>query len=348
MLSLLSTAAEILFSNLENITFGAWLTFVVAVLIRCTISIDRWSSQQLACKDITLPRQLGPIYALRNAHKLNPFEVLLLSLAFYVSGALLLVHGVDSPHEKMTVAVCQLLSSLLCFFYAGSNYVEGLRRLHEAFQLGDLSVEQRYLMKTSWPPGKDAPASVIAAYMANETSTSPLLNLPGELRNIIYRYALLDDNPVPVTTQGYNRSSLLGTCRRIRRETFTLFYEESIFLVRTVDYNRDNLYAWKTLLRSGIVCPTSLKWMTMCSNRTPDWANVLTWARRRHEDRWMHPMRSPEALKAAGNRDKTKFALGAMFQMVAAMRDQPWPLVERTLVQMRPMLEAIDARWGQD
>lgn len=62
----------------------------------------------------------------------------------------------------------------------------------------------------------------------------------------------------------------------------------------------------------------------------------------------MHPMRSPEALKAAGNRDKTKFALGGMFQMVAAMRDQPWPLVERTLVQMRPMLETIDARWGQD
>lgn len=346
MLSMLDAVAWVLFSDLENITLGAWLTYIVAVLVR--YSIDWWVSRKSACKDITLPRLSSPIYALRNVHKLNAFEVLLLSLAFYVSGALLLVHATDYASGNIVVAVCQLLGSLLCFWYAVSNYVEGLRRLHKAFQLEYLSVEQQYLVRTSWPPGKDAPGYIIAAYKANENSTSPLLNLPGELRNMIYRYALLDENPIPVTMQGYDRSSLLGTCRRIRRETFNLFYEESSFLVRTVDYNSDNLYAWKTLLRSGIVCPMSLRWGATRSNRTPNWANVVIWARRCHEDRWMHPMRGPQALKAAGSRDKTKFALGSIFQMVAAMRNQPWPLVERTLVQMRPMLEAIDARWGQD
>ncbi|KAI7362801.1 hypothetical protein KC336_g21649, partial [Hortaea werneckii] len=59
--------------------------------------------------------------------------------------------------------------------------------------------------------------------------TCRFLQLPGELRNQIYRYALVSDKAIEITPTGPGEPPLLSTCVTIRRETKGIYYPENNF-----------------------------------------------------------------------------------------------------------------------
>lgn len=70
-----------------------------------------------------------------------------------------------------------------------------------------------------------------------ESSDCHLLNLPGELRNRIYRYVILDDDEIEVTSKGPGEPALLRTCTEIRQESIGLYYCENEFDLRIEHWN---------------------------------------------------------------------------------------------------------------
>ena len=64
-------------------------------------------------------------------------------------------------------------------------------------------------------------------------STSSLMKLPAELRNQIYRYAIVQNESINVTRVDTPKEpALLATCKLIRKETLTMFYHENKFHYR--------------------------------------------------------------------------------------------------------------------
>lgn len=75
---------------------------------------------------------------------------------------------------------------------------------------------------------------VSSVNLAMMEQRSPLMKLPRELRNMIWRFAVTDDNPIDVTTfTKPNERALMATCKQIRNESQETFYKENTFYTLT-------------------------------------------------------------------------------------------------------------------
>lgn len=76
------------------------------------------------------------------------------------------------------------------------------------------------------------PSPVRRRDTASLATTSRLLKLPAELRNQIYHFALVEDEPVRVSDPRLHRRrepSLLSVCRQIRDESTEIYYGANNF-----------------------------------------------------------------------------------------------------------------------
>lgn len=76
-----------------------------------------------------------------------------------------------------------------------------------------------------------------------------LLQLPGELRNRIYRYALVTDDDIDVTSTGPGEPALLLSSKDIRQESLLIYYRENHFNMRVPDWNGTALVPFMKQLR---------------------------------------------------------------------------------------------------
>ena len=81
-----------------------------------------------------------------------------------------------------------------------------------------------------------AAARLLAAAMNLKPATLPptdtycaLLELPAEMRNRIYQYALIDSDCVTLTHENCTQPALLRTCRQTRTEASGIFYSANKF-----------------------------------------------------------------------------------------------------------------------
>ena len=104
-----------------------------------------------------------------------------------------------------------------------------------------------------------------------------LFNLPPELRNRIYRYAIVEDDELILTPRGPSEPTLLRTCRSIRDEACSIYYGENKFLLRIENWNgvafqdflqQHTLYAPKSKLRVPYNMGFLLKGV-------PNWDNMV-------------------------------------------------------------------------
>jgi hypothetical protein len=102
-------------------------------------------------------------------------------------------------------------------------------------------------------------------------ASCPLLNMPPELRNDIYRYALL--GPEFIVSNSFAEPSLLRTCKQIRTESLKLFYLETSFKFDIVDWNCRSLLHFKQQTRKlGLYFGVYMK-----LHGSPNWANLTHW-----------------------------------------------------------------------
>lgn len=217
-----------------------------------------------------------------------------------------------------------------------------------------------------------------ATAKAPPTPTPRLLSLPGELRNQIYRLALVDhDQPPLLTAAGMLEPGLLSVCKQaspfssgtqcglalankrsqVRKESGPIFYRENDFEVTSVDFESEAF----CFLTSKSRClykefGRQARWRTcrVLGPRNPNWSNLLAWMHSYHRGRthvgsqtftnMAGAVANPNGFVPRGN---VAFSIVfAMFSVVEAMKDKPWDRVKPILMNHREAMVALDPLWG--
>jgi hypothetical protein len=83
-------------------------------------------------------------------------------------------------------------------------------------------------------PNHKVDATIATKRMANSTN-SPLLQLPAEVRNIIYGYAFATNEALEITFKNINyQTRLLRVCHQIRQEARPIFYSVASLFIANI------------------------------------------------------------------------------------------------------------------
>ncbi|CAK4027028.1 Hypothetical predicted protein [Lecanosticta acicola] len=185
----------------------------------------------------------------------------------------------------------------------------------------------------------------------------PLLELPAELRDRIYRFVLPAHRKITVTASGFDIEGLVNTCSQIRGETLCIFYGEGLFQIQVPNWNSDALSSFtrhildpQTLLGRLSDSNASVRYtVDFYTQRvlTPNWKNLLEWTRRVHQGAITRPGTSSEASARRGD-SSIVTTVFAMMCTACELRDQPWSLAEQVSTHYRAILASLDGRWMID
>ncbi|KAK5694957.1 hypothetical protein LTR17_024748 [Elasticomyces elasticus] len=183
---------------------------------------------------------------------------------------------------------------------------------------------------------------------ASTSSGSRLLDIAPELRNHIYRMAIIHNQPIVVSTQGYNIPPLLSVCKQIRHEAESIFYYENAFETELSDYNIDLHRKFMEHLKDlGLqkkkinASPKSISWM-------PHWPNMIHWLALYHRYDVDDKLNAIPDAQAAG-KNPYPVTIGALFEIVdTAFSLLPWVLVKLLVLPLRAVLISIDPKRADD
>lgn len=169
---------------------------------------------------------------------------------------------------------------------------------------------------------------------------SPLLDLPPELRNEIYRYTLHASDWLVVDGRMPEEPGLLSACRQIRTEASPIYYFENWFHIWINDYNGE--VTWLLRKKWWVYKRPLLFRVEMQAFAKPNWPNLTKWLKEYH-GAWYLGFAADGQVWAA-----VQHVLHGWFLMVKEARDLPWETVERLILCQRKALVALDERWGLD
>ena len=124
--------------------------------------------------------------------------------------------------------------------------------------------------------------------LPSSVTESLLFKLPPELRNEIYRYAIISNRDLPVTkSHGIPDSALLSVSKLVRFEAYEIFYRENVFTYIAHDYDPATLIlGYRKLSGRAPFSSVRLKhYVTShihCSG-TRCWKNLVTWFHLAHQ-----------------------------------------------------------------
>ena len=106
-----------------------------------------------------------------------------------------------------------------------------------------------------------------------ESNTCRILALPAELRNEIYRYAIIEDGQIEVTLEGPGEPELLRTCGEIRQEAITIYYTENHFVLQIEDWDGAPLLPFMPHYKRNVTgCPPNIGFDLEVP---PNWDNMV-------------------------------------------------------------------------
>ncbi|SMQ55869.1 unnamed protein product [Zymoseptoria tritici ST99CH_3D7] len=173
------------------------------------------------------------------------------------------------------------------------------------------------------------------------TQNSPLLNLPPELRTLIYELVVTSENHrVTVNETGYHRPPLLQTCREARADALKLFYNSNKFIISVRSYSTSTLWKFCCSVKITGVRLTGLLWR-VAVDRVPSWRNLVKWLEWNHVNR--HEFRPPHRPEC---KNPEKNIVQALFDMVQDLKGAEYEQVYTAIWRLRPALISLDARWA--
>lgn len=202
--------------------------------------------------------------------------------------------------------------------------------------------------------------------------------LPAELRNRIYRFALLEDH-IEVTVNGLEEPGLLSVCKevdafllreidhelvvnrfsQVRKEAGSIYYLENMFESPLNDYD---VRAPCFLMGKGLLVARDFGFRMPLMMRTatmqPHWNGLLHWLRYYHSGKPAVSYGQELVDMLSEDRDRhtpaeaadltTTAIIKAMFCTLDALKGQEWRQVKPVMVEFRDALGAVDIKWLSD
>lgn len=173
-----------------------------------------------------------------------------------------------------------------------------------------------------------------------ERSSNPLLGLPAELRNRIYRFALIKPKSIDIDKIKWptHQPALLKTCKQIRREALGLFYFENRFCARIDDWDPVVKDRFSRLM---VTYNTKSPQLSHCFKGDPSWPNLLKWLRAVYE-------RRVGGISDCIGKERTleRKLIGILFMTARKTRlTMPWSEVVTLLEAHREVLGQINDKW---
>lgn len=178
--------------------------------------------------------------------------------------------------------------------------------------------------------GSERRANILIGSSATDDMHCPLLELPAEIRNRIYREVLLSPEPVQVTENNYQQPSLLRTCSQIRSEASSIYYIESEFELVLENFDTTPATSWFRHAR-GYNEKMSIVWDGI--ENGGKWSNLLTWLRREYESKIVGFRLGKDA--PLSERQGTEGQVSRLFDQLEILKGMPWDKVRRVLEKHR-------------
>ena len=165
------------------------------------------------------------------------------------------------------------------------------------------------------------------------TTSSRLLALPAELRDAIYTYAVIEPGEIRLTQGTCAEPALLRTCRQIREEAGSIFYEKNTISVAMQDYKLEPQTAhwyWTQPLKNGEID----------FRGSPKWQNIKNWLRLHREGNvaGMDHLQEHESGQ--------KMVVGQAWAILREMWDVDWSVTEKVLDIFRKGVDAKTSTWS--
>ncbi|KAK5124415.1 hypothetical protein LTR85_001632 [Meristemomyces frigidus] len=176
--------------------------------------------------------------------------------------------------------------------------------------------------------GKTSSVSRACASITTALETQPkptLLSLPGELRNHIYRFALLSPSRIPIGSDTLAQPSLLHACHQVRKEAKPIYYKENKFCVTITNFHFGLDMAFT---RQCMPCRHLNVTAALVQIGQGSWQNLLNGLKACHEG-------SCGGLRYSEGEDLFWAYAARAFEMVKDLKSCPWPQVEKALDKYR-------------
>ncbi|KAI5359864.1 hypothetical protein Slin15195_G117250 [Septoria linicola] len=176
------------------------------------------------------------------------------------------------------------------------------------------------------------------------TSEPHFLSLPAELRNDIYRYAILSDDKIKIATnmaQPPQEPAMLRVNRQTRHEALGIYYQENHFRFDMHNFDARAYTNWiqaKPIIRGRLQVWFKLYLITSSELA---WKNLMAWLEAIHVRKVFH---GPSD-RAFPGKKKHRIVAGELKQLAASMRGQglSWNNVLANLTYSKRMLAASSA-----
>ncbi|KAK4963697.1 hypothetical protein LTR10_001328 [Elasticomyces elasticus] len=175
-----------------------------------------------------------------------------------------------------------------------------------------------------------------------------LFKIPGEIRNQIYEYALLEPKKIKIKPTGPGEPPLLRVSKRIRDEASSIYYTLNTFHVYITDFDGAAVTPFSRQISRYDFHPPLNKGEGGASNvlflmgGDAKWDNLVRWIKDVHN--YQSTFR-PDLDKPQTRND---YIVGAAFKLEEAMRWMGWGMVEKALSAFQHGLKGTCSAWGRD
>ena len=187
--------------------------------------------------------------------------------------------------------------------------------------------------------------------LPSSVAQSPLFKLPPELRNMIYRFALLTAEDLEITeTHGIPEPALLSVSKIVRSESYKLFYFENNFSCMIEHYSSATIQlafrkASKDDPRTGIRRPKM-----MIYHQQRHWGNLVRWLHLCLQERRYacHAIPDSELAECDWEYTTEERLFGGLFRFILNDNEPTPDRLNLLLECMRPAFIAADKDWAKN
>ncbi|KAK3631765.1 hypothetical protein LTR56_016721 [Elasticomyces elasticus] len=166
-------------------------------------------------------------------------------------------------------------------------------------------------------------------------------DLPPELRNRCYRYALSTADTIQLVGDARMEPALLRASRQLRGEAASIYYAENTFLFIIRDMAGAEMVPFRRLQLRFSKDARGVFGFTVAPG--VNWANLLAWLKAHHAHRrrapsWYH--------RSEDERYHDLVIVAAAFDVVRMMRNEDWTRIEALLEILHKAVAVSNPTWA--